>query len=203
MPYVNKNILMDFIDNIFKFSVLWLLAAVQLGPNALNCIYVAAFKNSKMVLCVIVGILTVSVIYMELIYLHIIQWCGIIWIAYLGFVKLMARKRININFQNNGNSENYQELWREYKTSVIISATNPKVFIFYLSIFAQFIGDRTDFISDHIYFAIALAITFFVYYAYALIGKLISKIFIDDSCSIPADFVSGIAYMIIAVFFCL
>ena len=186
----------------------------SIRPNALNCIYVAAFKNSKMVLCVIVGILTVSVIYMELIYLikdiffikykpylHIIQWCGIIWIAYLGFVKLMARKRININFQNNGNSENYQELWREYKTSVIISATNPKVFIFYLSIFAQFIGDRTDFISDHIYFAIALAITFFVYYAYALIGKLISKIFIDDSCSIPADFVSGIAYMIIAVFF--
>jgi threonine/homoserine/homoserine lactone efflux protein len=91
--------------DLVRFSLLWIVAAVQFGPNALNCVYVAALGSFRASLCAVAGIAAVSVLYMELIYvgkelffveykayLNILQWLGVAWIVYLGITKVVASK---------------------------------------------------------------------------------------------------------------
>ena len=194
------------------FLVLWFLAAIQFGPNAWNCLFLAAFVGFKDALIAVLGIASVCIAYMAIIFigqeilfsltnnltLTIIQWCGLLWILYLGVKKLISGQWFDFDGEKN-KATTPTTLSQVFRESVIISLSNPKVIIFYYAIFSQFLLPSTATTQVYAYFLTALAVTIFVYICYCLIGYFSGNLIRKKIKTIPTDYISGFSFIFIAV----
>jgi threonine/homoserine/homoserine lactone efflux protein len=76
---------------------------------------------------------------------HLIIWFGAAYLAWLGFKAITAGKEGPLDIERTGK----MSLWRAGWEGAVISLLNPKIAIYFLALFSQFIVvDAT--ISDHI-----------------------------------------------------
>ena len=194
------------------FLILWFLAAIQFGPNAWNCLFLAAFVGFKNALIAVLGIASVCIVYMAIIFvgqellfslannltLTIIQWCGLLWILYLGVKKLISGQWFDFARERKETTTPIT-LIQVFRESVIISLSNPKVIIFYYAIFSQFLLPSTATIQVYAYFLIALVVTIFVYIFYCLLGYFSGNFIRKKIKTIPTDYIAGFSFIFIAV----
>lgn len=200
-----------FTSRYIEFLMLWLLAAVQFGPNAWNCFFLAAFVDFRRAAVAVLGIVSVSITYIIIIFigqeilfsfvnaltLTLIQWCGIVWILYIGITRLVSGQWFDL-----ADAENKKvtpvPLSHVFRDSVIVSLSNPKVIIFYYAVFSQFLFPSTLKTQAYIYFLIALVVTSFIYTGYCILGYFAGAFIRKKIKTVPTDYISGISFIFIA-----
>jgi threonine/homoserine/homoserine lactone efflux protein len=76
---------------------------------------------------------------------HLITWFGAAYLAWLGFKAIRAGKEGPLDVERAGKVP----LWQAGREGAVISLLNPKIAIFFLALFSQFIVVEATF-SDHV-----------------------------------------------------
>lgn len=197
---------------IVEFFLIWLLASFQFGPNALNCFLAGITGRFWAIASAIIGILIVSGIITELFliskntvyanlgeYIYILKWIGAGWISYLGLKKYIDNEVLavgNIDLKN----EMPTEIVRETLNAVIISITNPKIIVFYISILTQYVEPDSSFVSNQIMPFLIFSAIVIAYGTYALIGFYLGNLLRSSKREISVGRISGISYVGIGLY---
>ena len=196
----------------YQFFFIWLFASFQFGPNALNCFLAGMTRSYSRVFAAVSGILIVSALITEAILLgkqaffhsvygavEIIRWGGAAWILYLGVRKVLDDKKLRITSKSNAVYSSGQPIWRDISTSVVISITNPKVIVFYLSVYSQYLSPQSGFVEDQVFLIQSFAAIIIAYGTYALGGTLFGHILRRSGREFSVGRISGLCYIGIAM----
>jgi homoserine/homoserine lactone efflux protein len=166
------------------FVVIWTLAGIPLGPNALNCIALSVDVGFRRSLWAIVGILVAAICFMAAVILgfaavlaanaevfSLIKLCGAAYLVWMGISMwrkegetLATRKA---SFKSPGDAA---------RRAFVISMTNPKAILSYSAVFSQFVTPGAPLAQPLIILTLtALVITAAIYVGYCAIGTGLSK----------------------------
>lgn len=167
------------LEHWLLFVGIWTLAGLPLGPNALNCIAVAAGAGFARALWAVAGILLAALCHMGAVVFGLAalllasaQLFGLLKLlgaAYLIWMGVAAWRRGGLPPlapDRHGHSA-----LRLIRRAFLISMSNPKALLSYFAVFAQFVDPAAGLNGELAVLAgTALAITALIYVAYAAIG---------------------------------
>ena len=193
-------------DNWLVFLVIWMVASIPLGPNALNCISSSAMYGFQRSMWSVVGVFIAANIYMALAISGIsvflssnpllfegLRWLGVAYLAYMGISMLRSKGKFQIE-----KSVRNLTRWGLVRQAVLISMSNPKAIFVWLAVFTQFIdGDRSIVPQLLILAPSALFITVVVYASYCFVGLGVKRLF-SGNRKLWFDRIAGSAYLVFA-----
>jgi len=175
---------MDF-EHWLVFVGVWILAGLPLGPNALNCIAVAASAGFARALWPIAGILLASLAHMTATVLGVaavlaanaavFQVLKLVGAAYLIWMGVSLWRRGAVEF-NTGHTPSTGAI-RLLRNGFLISMTNPKAVFVYLAVFSQFLTASAP-LGPQLLVLVPTAtlITLLIYLGYALTGMGVGRL---------------------------
>ena len=161
------------------FVGVWFVAGLPLGPNAANCMAVAAAQGLGRAMWAVAGVLLAGCLYMAAVILGlgavlavnevlftVLKIVGAAYLIWIG-VGMVRARAVGVN------SSPSPAIGRRATTrnAVLISLSNPKAMISYGAVFSQFISaDESLAVQLMIIVPTALAVTGIVYAGYGLLG---------------------------------
>ena len=147
-----------------------LLGAMSPGPSMVVVINNAIFKNRYHGILTSVGhgigisiyalfaVLSVGlIIKTNLFFFNILQFLSVLFLIYLGIKSLISKSEINFNAESsNGGAKSFFQ-------GFSISILNPKIFIWFIAIYSQFMSENND-ILFNIYLVFTAGIVDAIWY---------------------------------------
>ena len=173
------------IESWLVFVLIWFLASIPLGPNALNCISTSAQEGFYKSLCCVLGITIAALIYVAIVItgfatvllvnkelFTIVKYLGASYLIWMG-VSMWRNAGAEIQLEKTQETTRLSIIQR----SLVISMTNPKAIFAYGAVFSQFIDPATYSISQLLIIVpTALFITAIVYLGYCFLGLGITQL---------------------------
>ena len=138
-------------ESLLAFASIVFLIAVIPGPNALLVLYTALAKNRLMAFANVAGVAFGFIVHAFISALGLslliaqstiafiaLKWVGVIYLFWLGWTNLKAGlspKSLHVPKNNQVNS-----LTNNFVKGLLTNLLNPKIVLFYLSIFPQFVS---------------------------------------------------------------
>ena len=138
-------------QSLLAFASIVFLIAVIPGPNALLVLYTALAKNRLMAFANVAGVAFGFIVHAFISALGLslliaqstiafiaLKWVGVIYLFWLGWTNLKAGlspKSLHVPKNNQVNS-----LTNNFVKGLLTNLLNPKIVLFYLSIFPQFVS---------------------------------------------------------------
>lgn len=171
-------------DQWLAFVVVWTLAGLSLGPNALNCIAVSAGIGFRRSLWSVVGILLASLCHKAAVifgiaaillangeWFSILKLSGAAYLIWMGIV--MWRKGDGLPDVSQPKASAPIHLVRR---SFLISMSNPKAIIAYLAVFSQFLSPEILLFGQLVVLVpTALVITVAIFVGYCGLGRGVGR----------------------------
>ena len=85
---------------------------------------------------------------------QLIKWCGVIYLIYIGIMKITSKPTLQINKEET----NEREFSKLYVEGFLMSVANPKAIVFFAALFPIFIDDSLPFLPQ----VVILSITFLI-----------------------------------------
>ena len=85
---------------------------------------------------------------------QLIKWCGVIYLIYMGIMKITSKPTLLINKEET----NEREFSKLYVEGFLMSVANPKAIVFFAALFPIFIDDSLPFLPQ----VVILSITFLI-----------------------------------------
>lgn len=136
--------------------------------------------------------------------LTVIKYAGIAYLTYLGFASLRSSKKESEEDAPATEDQERKSFWKLFRTGVTMNLLNPKVIIFFLALFPQFIDPasatpRTDVLVLGAIFA-AVSVTIFI--TVALLADLLSsKLSVRKMNARTLAWIKASIYWVLAVAF--
>lgn len=137
--------------DIYKFIITAIVLSVMPGPDILLIVSTSALQGIKKGITLALGFASglifhtiavslgiAAIIAQNEAIFNIIKYLGIIYLLYIGIMGVINSKKENINNKNVAVNQSL------YKKGVILNLLNPKVSLFFLSLFPQFITESTN-----------------------------------------------------------
>lgn len=140
-------------ESLMAFAGIVFLLAVIPGPNALLVLFTALAKNRLMAFANVAGVALGFIVHSFISALGLslliaqssmafmaLKWIGVIYLLWLGWSNLKAGlnlKSLNVPENNQVNS-----LTSNFIKGLLTNLLNPKIVLFYLSIFPQFVSQE-------------------------------------------------------------
>ena len=177
------------IENWLIFIGVWTAAGLPLGPNAVNCISVAAGQGMTRALWSIAGILLAACGFMAATVLGVaavllahdmlfraLQFAGAAYLVWMG-VQLWRRRDGGLRISGAAPVSAVRLVLR----ASLISLSNPKAILSYFAVFSQFVRPGPGLLADMaLLVPTALIVTALIYLGYAAagagIGRLLSSL---------------------------
>lgn len=170
-----------------EFVIIWTLAGIPLGPNALNCINSSAQYGFYKSLYCVLGIVLAAMIYISIVFsglvtlllvnvelFQLIRYLGAAYLIWMGIS--MWRKPASV-FNTTGTAQCKPALL--IRNSLLISLSNPKAILSYSAVFSQFISLQANSATQNtILVATALCIVVSIYIGYCYLGSAVTR-FLD------------------------
>ncbi len=167
------------------FMIIWVLASLPLGPNALNCISATVAQGFRRGLWSVVGVFIAANIHMLLalsgiavfltanpLLFDLLRWLGVAYLVWMGISMIRARNDLKIE----GNSTQASP-WQMVRRAILISLSNPKAIFVWLAIFTQFIDGAMPLGPQLAVLApSALSVTLVVYLGYSAMGLGVTRL---------------------------
>lgn len=138
-------------ESLFIFASIVFLIAIIPGPNALLVLFTSLAKGRIMALANVAGVALGFLIHASISALGLsllitqsetafiaLQWLGILYLLWLGLNHLKAG--INLKPLNMPKTNQVSSLFRNFIKGLLTNLLNPKIVLFYLSIFPQFVS---------------------------------------------------------------
>ncbi|NQZ30018.1 MAG: LysE family translocator [Oceanospirillaceae bacterium] len=161
------------------FVLVWLLASIPLGPNALNCISISVAQGFKRSLFCVLGILLAALVFIAavssglsaMLIAHeqafvMVKMLGAVYLLWLG-INMFRQSHRPLTIKG----KSAQRPFIIARNSFFISISNPKAVLSYGAVFSQFI-DQGQPIQSQLMVLVptALVIVGVVYLAYCWLG---------------------------------
>lgn len=161
------------------FVAIWSAAGLPLGPNALNCISVAAGHGVRRALWSIAGILLAACGFMAATILGVaailltndllfqaLKFAGAAYLIWMG-IQLWRRRDGGVSVDRAASATARRLMLR----AMLISFSNPKAVLSYFAVFSQFVRPGPGLLADMAVLApTALIVTGLIYLGYAAVG---------------------------------
>mmetsp|Transcript_460 Transcript_460/g.1325 ORF Transcript_460/g.1325 Transcript_460/m.1325 type:complete len:178 (+) Transcript_460:2383-2916(+) len=131
----------------------------------------------------------------------VIRWAGAAWIFYLGVRKVLDDEKLRIGSDIKPARSSQAPILRDIVNSVVISITNPKVIVFYLSVYSQYLSPQSSFAKDQVFLVQSVAAIIIAYGTYALVGTFCGRILQRSGREFSLGRISGLCYICIAIYF--
>ncbi|MDF1750734.1 MAG: LysE family translocator [Alphaproteobacteria bacterium] len=172
------------LESWLVFVVVWFLAGIPLGPNAINCISISTHVGFRQSLWSVVGILLAALCFIAAVSLGLagvmlahanlfmaLKVCGGLYLIWMGI-------RLWRTGDGSASVSGAPRLsaWRSVRKSFLISLSNPKAILAYGAVFSQFV-DPTQSLTAQLSVLIptALVINALIYGGYCGIGSGVAR----------------------------
>lgn len=144
------------LESLLTFALIVFLIAIIPGPNALLVLFTAISDNKSRAFANVAGVASgffihafISALGLSLIlsqsvfFFTIIKFLGVLYLLYLGYTHIKA----GWNFKSLDLTETKQKkgFINNFVKGLLTNLLNPKIVLFYLSIFPQFVGTSSVF----------------------------------------------------------
>ena len=147
------------LESLMAFSAIVFVLAVIPGPNALLVLFTALSNNRLMAFANVAGVALgfvvhafISALGLSLIVSHsavafmVLKWVGVVYLLWLGWSHLQAG--LSSKPHNFSRRNQIQGLMRNFMKGLLTNLLNPKIVLFYLSIFPQFVNQDEVFVQS-------------------------------------------------------
>jgi threonine/homoserine/homoserine lactone efflux protein len=189
-------------ESLVVFASIVFLIAIIPGPNALLVLFTSLAKNRIMALANVAGVALGFIIHAFISALGLsllitqsetafiaLQWLGILYLLWLGLNHIKAGvnlKPLNIPKTNQVNS-----LFRNFIKGLLTNLLNPKIVLFYLSIFPQFVSQDAV-LSESLILGIIQAIVVSLWFGVVIIlAESFKRFFVNAKNARRLNFLSG------------
>lgn len=187
---------------LFEFIITSSILTIMPGPDILFVMSQSMIQGKRTGLMVALGLssglfvhtaaaaLGISIIIAKSpLLFSIVKYAGVAYLAYMGIMSLLeirknkdaASGEEDMQIQINGNTGT----WKLYRTGVTMNLLNPKVIIFFLALFPQFIDAASDHVRTDIFTlgAVFAIIAVIIFSLVAVISSFLSDKFSVKSLS--------------------
>ncbi|PAJ75431.1 homoserine lactone transporter [Pseudoalteromonas sp. NBT06-2] len=143
-------------ESLMAFAGIVFLIAVIPGPNALLVMFTALAKNRLMAFANVAGVALGFIVHACISALGLslliaqssmafmaLKWIGVIYLLWLGWSNLKAG--LNLKLLNMPENKPINSLTNNFVKGLLTNLLNPKIVLFYLSIFPQFVSQKAVF----------------------------------------------------------
>lgn len=197
---------MTFQSLVIFASIVFLIAIIP-GPNALLVLFTSLAKNRIMALANVAGVAIGFIIHAFISALGLsllitqsetafmaLQWIGILYLLWLGLNHIKAGvnlKPLNIPKTNQVNS-----LIHNFIKGLLTNLLNPKIILFYLSIFPQFVSQDAV-LSESLILGLIQAIVVSLWFLVVIIlAESFKNFFVNVKNVRRLNFLSGGIFMV-------
>lgn len=177
------------------FVGIWFLAGIPLGPNAANCILMAARHGAVRAHWTIVGILLASLVFQALVFLGVASLLAtmaglftllkLVGCAYLFWLAIKLWRAEPVLPGDAGLSEGTKGTTM-IRDAFFVSLSNPKAILAYAAVFTQFINPAAPLAGQVLILTpTAIVVTSVIYSGYCLIGTPI-RLFLNSARRVRA-----------------
>lgn len=156
------------ISTIISFLLAAMLLTLSPGPDILFVISTSISKGHWNGIFVTLGLSTGVLIHTMLaagglllllanseMLFSLVQYFGAIYLLILAYKAWKERENTNLQIQLNNNQltqkiTEVKQFWKHYRTGVVMSSCNPKLIIFFLAFFPQFVNFKDENVALHI-----------------------------------------------------
>lgn len=200
---------MTFESLIIFTSIVFLIAIIP-GPNALLVLFTSLAKNRAMALANVAGVALGFLIHAFISALGIsllisqseaafivLQWIGIIYLLWLGLNHIKAG--VNLKPLNILKTDQVNSLFRNFIKGLLTNLLNPKIVLFYLSIFPQFVSKEAVLSESIILGSIQAIVVSLWFTVIILLAESFKKFFVNVRNARRLNFLSGGIFMLFSV----
>lgn len=182
--------------NISGFIVAAILLTLLPGPDILLVITQSVMRGVKTGVIFAAGLCTGIIFHTSIVAFGLspiitnspnlftaVKISGAVYLIYLGIRAFLSRKKASLQVSGNTASDSKKGKWQYYKRGLIMNILNPKVILFFLALFPQFITvqDGNSAIKFLILGAIFMVQAFIIFSTVAFCAGKLSHLIIGNN----------------------
>ena len=193
-------------ESLITFAMIVFLIAVIPGPNALLVLITALAKNRLMAFSNVAGVALGFIVHVFIFALGLslviaqssmafmaLKWIGVIYLLWLGCSNLKA----GLNLKSLAVPENNKvnSLTSNFVKGLLTNLLNPKIILFYLSIFPQFVSQETV-LTESLLLGVTQAVVVSMWFLVVILLARSFKKFLTNAKSVRwLNFLSGTIFI--------
>lgn len=197
-------------ESLAVFASIVFLIAVIPGPNALLVLFTALANNRIMALANVAGValgfivhaftsafgLSLLIAQSEIAF-TVLKWIGILYLLWLGLNHI--KSGVDLKSLNLPKSNQVNSLTRNFTKGLLTNLLNPKIVLFYLSIFPQFVSQEAV-LTESLLLGMTQAIVVSLWFLVVIVlAESFKNFFINTKNARWLNFLSGGIFMAFSV----